>query len=139
MACGSAQAVAPTSEATGMRVRPLPPLPCVLLCAALAAAPAAAQTGGMCGPPLEPVLVVLVDSPQQVKSAAAGISRTRALVNEADTVIFADGRAVTSSLTSVSAHLNALGWASRKIEIAGAGSVPRAPIASAPGSRRRRG
>jgi hypothetical protein len=93
----------------------------------------------MCGPPSEPVLVVLVESPKLVQSAAAGISRARPLVNEADTVIFADGRVVSSSLASVSRQLNALGWASRKIEIAGAGSVPRAPIASAPGARRRRG
>lgn len=95
----------------------------------------------MCGPASEPVLLVLVESPQQVRAAADGISRARPLVNEADTVIFADGRAVTSNLASVSAHLNALGWASRKIEIVGAGSMPRGPIASAPGGRggRRRG
>jgi hypothetical protein len=109
-----------------------------LVLASLVAAPAAAA-GGMCGPADDPVLVVLVASAQQVKSAAAGLSRTRPLVNAADTVIFADGRAVTSSLESMSAHLNALGWASRKIEIAGAGSVPRAPIADATGARRRRG
>ena len=112
-----------------------------LICAALPAGAAAAQAGGMCGPPSEPVLLVLVESPQQVRAAADGISRARPLVNEADTVIFADGRAVTSNLASVSTHLNALGWASRKIEIVGAGSMPRAPIASAPNGRggRRRG
>ena len=109
-----------------------------LLVTALATVSAAAQTGGMCGAPSDAVLVVLVQSPQQVKSAADGLSKTRVLVNEADTVIYADGRAVTSSLDSVSRHLNALGWAKRKIEIAGAGSMPRAPLASAPGSGRRR-
>jgi hypothetical protein len=108
------------------------------LLATLSAAPAIAQTGGMCGPQSEPVLVVLVQSPQQVRAAADGISRTQPLVNAADTVIFADGRAVTSDLASVSAHLNALGWASRKIEIAGAGTSTRLPPASA-SSRRRRG
>jgi len=80
--------------------------------------------------------VVLVESPQQVRAAADGISRTRPLVNEADTVIFADGRAVTSSLASVSQHLNALGWARRKIEIAGAGTSTRLPPAA---TTRRRG
>jgi hypothetical protein len=111
-----------------------------LLCAALPAGAADAQ-GGMCGPASEPVLLVLVDSPQQVRGAADGLSRARPLVNEADTVIFADGRAVTSSLAAVSTHLNALGWASRKIEIVGAGSMPRAPIASTSNERggRRRG
>ncbi len=111
----------------------------VLLCATLWAAAANAQTGGMCGPPDGPVLVVLVESSRQVKEKAGGISRTRVLVNEADTVIFADGRAVTSNLASVSQHLNALGWANRRIEIAGAGSMPGAKVASAPGARRRRG
>jgi hypothetical protein len=111
-----------------------------LLFAALGAGSADAQ-GGMCGPANEPVLVVLVESPPQVRAAADDISRARPLVNEADTVIFADGRAVTSNLAAVSAHLNALGWASRKIEIVGAGSMPRAPIASASSGRggRRRG
>jgi hypothetical protein len=107
-----------------------------LLSALLGAAPGVAQTGGMCGPSSEPVLVVLVDSPQQVRATADGLSQTRPLVREADTVVFADGRAVTSSLASVSAHLNALGWASRKIEIAGAGTSTRLPPAS---STRRRG
>jgi hypothetical protein len=117
--------------------RQLRPIAFGLLFTAFCAHTSDAQSGGMCGPPSEPVLVVLVESPQQVRATADGISRTRPLVNEADTVIFADGRAVTSSLASVSTHLNALGWASRKIEIAGAGSVPRAPIASAPSGRRR--
>jgi hypothetical protein len=108
------------------------------LLAALAAGGAAAQVG-MCGPANDPVLLVLVESPQQVASAAEGISRARPLVNEADTVIFGDGRAVTSDLASVSAHLNRLGWAGRKIEIVGAGSMPADPIASAPGGGRRRG
>ena len=113
-------------------------LPLGLLVAMLATASADAQSGGMCGAPSEPVLLVLVQSPKDVKRAADGLSTTRVLVNEADTVIYADGRAVTSSLDSVSAHLNKLGWAKRKIEIAGAGSMPRAPIADAPGSGRRR-
>jgi hypothetical protein len=109
------------------------------LLAALAAGGAAAQ-GGMCGPANDPVLVVLVESPQQVRAAAEGISRARPLVSEADTVIFGDGRTVSSNLASLSAHLNRLGWATRKIEIVGAGSMPRGPIASAPGrGGRRRG
>jgi len=107
-----------------------------LLLTTLSAASAAAETGGMCGPRNEPVLVVLVESPQQVRAAAEGISRTRPLVNESDTVIFADGRVVTSSLASTSTHLNALGWASRPIEIAGAGTSTRLPPAS---TTRRRG
>ena len=66
----------------------------------------------------------------------AGLSKTPALVSTADTVIYADGRAVTSDLGSVSQHLNELGWASRPIEIVGAGTSTRLPPAS---TTRRRG
>jgi hypothetical protein len=51
-------------------------------------------------------------------------------------VIYADGRAVTSDLAAASGHLNALGWAERPIEIAGAGTSTRIPPA-APSQRRR--
>jgi hypothetical protein len=99
-------------------------------------APGAAAEGGMCGAPTGPVLVVLVESAPKVAAAASGLSKTRALVNTADTVIYADGRAVTSDLASISQHLNQLGWASRPIEIAGAGTSTRLPPAS---TTRRRG
>jgi hypothetical protein len=98
--------------------------------------PAAWAEAGMCGPPPSPVLLVLVESKARVPGAAAGLSPTRRLVDTADTVIYADGRAVTSDLAAVSAHLNALGWAERSIEIAGAGTSTRLPP-SAPARPRR--
>jgi hypothetical protein len=90
---------------------------------------AAAQNGGMCHAP-DPVLVVLVESAPKVGPAAAGLSRTPVLVEASDTVIYADGRAVTSDLAAISQHLNALGWAQRKIEIIGAGTSTRMPPAT---------
>lgn len=101
-----------------------------ILCAGEAQA-----SGQMCGPPPTPVLLVIVDSKARVPRAAAGLSSTRRLVDTADTVIYADGRAVTSDLGAISGHLNTLGWAERPIEIAGAGT--RLPPASP--SKRRRG
>lgn len=95
----------------------------------------------MCGPEPGPVLVVVVESKARVPGAAAGLSPAPRLVDTADTVIYADGRAVTSDLAAVSAHLNKLGWAERPIEIAGAGTSRR-PSPAPPGgssSRRRRG
>jgi hypothetical protein len=92
--------------------------------------------GGMCGAETGPVLVVLVESAPKVAPAAAGLSKSPRLVDTPDTVIYEDGRAVTSNLASVSAHLNALGWASRPIEIAGAGTSTRLPP---PSAGRRRG
>jgi hypothetical protein len=99
--------------------------------------PAAWASGQMCGPPAGPVLVVIVESQARVPKAAAGLSATRRLVDTADTVIYADGRAVTSDLGAISTHLNALGWAERPIEIAGAGTSTRLPPAAS--SKRRRG
>jgi hypothetical protein len=106
------------------------------LALALAVPSGAWAEAGMCGPPPAPVLLVLVESKARVPSAAAGLSRTRRLVDTADTVIYADGRAVTSDLAAASGHLNALGWAERPIEIAGAGTSTRIPPA-APSQRRR--
>jgi len=95
----------------------------------------------MCGAPTTPVLLVLVPSPERVAPAAEGLSRSPALVRSRDTVVFADGRVVTSDLTAASAHLNTLGWAERPIEIAGAGTSRRASPQdpSQPQRRRRRG
>ena len=99
-------------------------------------AAAAQASGNMCGPSREPVLLVLVESPARVTAAATGLSQAPLLVSTKDTRIHADGRAVTSDLAAVSAHLNALGWAERPIEIAGAGTSSRLPPAS-PAKRRR--
>ena len=95
------------------------------------------SSGGMCSAPPTPVLLVIVESKARVPSAATGLSKTRRLVETADTVIYADGRAVTSDLAAISGHLNKLGWAERPIEIAGAAGAAgtRLPPAS-PGRRR---
>jgi hypothetical protein len=110
-----------------------------ITCLALAflAAAEAWASSGMCSAPAPPVLLVLVESKSRVPSAASGLSSARRLVDTADTVIYADGRAVTSDLAAVSGHLNTLGWADRPIEIAGAGTSTRLPPASP--SKRRRG
>lgn len=101
-----------------------------ILCAGEAQA-----SGKMCGPPPTPVLLVIVESKARVPGAAAGLSKTRRVVETPDTVIYADGRAVTSDLAAISGHLNKLGWAERPIEIAGAGK--RLPPAGSPSKRRR--
>ena len=134
-ALSSSQVAGPTSEATGMR-RARRCLLVLGLSLTGFAGGVAAEAAGMCGAPTGPVLVVLVESAPKVAPAAAGLSKTRVLVNTADTVIYADGRAITSDLGSISEHLNKLGWATRPIEIVGAGTSTRRPPASTP---RRRG
>jgi hypothetical protein len=93
----------------------------------------------MCDTETGLVLVVIVEAPKQVAPAAADLSLAQKLVDTPDTVIFADGRAVTSDLAAVSAHLDELGWARRPIEIAGAGTSTRLPPPSATTKGRRRG
>jgi len=126
------QVAGAASEAEGMRGA----VQCLLVLALAGFAAGAAAQGGMCGSSPAPVLVVLVESAPKVHAAAASLSKAPVLVSGADTIIFADGRAVTSDLASISQHLNQLGWASRPIEIAGAGTSTRLPPAS---TTRRRG
>lgn len=131
---GPAQVPRVHAEAKGMRGFLLS-----LVLALCATGAARAETPGMCGPPDGPVLLVLVESAAKVAPSAAGLSTTRRLVDTKDTVIYADGRAVTSDLAAISTHLNTLGWAHRQIEIAGAGTSTRLPPPSASKGKRRRG
>jgi hypothetical protein len=110
-----------------------------LALAATAVDSASAAAPGMCDTETGLVLVVIVEAPKQVAPAAADLSLAQKLVDTPDTVIFADGRAVTSDLAAVSAHLDELGWARRPIEIAGAGTSTRLPPPSATTKGRRRG
>jgi len=74
---------------------------------------------GICDPGASPVMIVVVESPQKVKSASALWKTTPIVVQEAETVVFADGRIVTSRLEATGDHLQSLGWTHRKIEIVG--------------------
>jgi hypothetical protein len=86
----------------------------------------------MCEPGASPVMIVVVDSPEQVKSASALWKGTPILVEEPHTVVFADGRVVTSRVEAAGDHVQSLGWARRQIEIVGG-----LPAASGAWKRRR--
>jgi hypothetical protein len=77
-------------------------------------------------------MIVVVDSPEQVKAASALWKGTPILVEEAHTVVFADGRIVTSRVEAAGDHVQSLGWARRQIEIVGG-----LPAASGAWQRRR--
>ena len=81
--------------------------------------PAAAQAGEACDAGGGPgsVSLILVASPTQVHEFARA-TRGQILRKGSDTVVFTDGRVITSNASSASAHLNALGWADRRIEVA---------------------
>jgi hypothetical protein len=91
----------------------------LLLAAPLAAASAPATGAPQCntGPAGGSVAIVVVASPARVQQYAATVNGVPVLRREADTVIFADGRVVTANVGAVDRHLNALGWADRRIEI----------------------
>jgi len=90
------------------------------------------EPAGICEPGASPVMIVVVDSPEQVKAASALWKGTPILVEESHTVVFADGRVVTSRVEAAGDHVQALGWARRQIEIVGG-----LPAASGAWQRRR--
>lgn len=87
---------------------------------------------GICDPDSSPVMIVVVESPRQVKSAAAQWKTTPVLVKKPETVVFADGRIVTSRVEAMGDQLQSLGWTNRQIEIVGG-----LPAASGAWRRRR--
>jgi hypothetical protein len=64
-----------------------------------------------------PVSILILAGPQKVQEFAATIRDVPVAVRDAKTVIFRDGRVITSDAASATQHLNALGWGSRPIEI----------------------
>lgn len=94
-------------------------------------APAPGQVG-ICDPGSSPVMIVVVDSPRQVRSAAGLWKAAAVLRQDPETVVFADGRIVTSRLDATGGHLQSLGWQHRDIEIVGG-----LPAASGAWQRRR--
>jgi len=97
------------------------------------ASPGASEQAGICEPGEAPVTIVVVKSASKVRSAAALWESTPVVSQDAETVVFADGRIVTSRLEATGEHLESLGWAHRDIEIVGS------PAAATGAWQRRRG
>lgn len=87
---------------------------------------------GICDPASSPVMIVVVESPRRVKSASALWKTTPVVVEKPGTVVFSDGRIVTSQLEATGPLLQSLGWTHRDIEIVGG-----LPAASGAWQRRR--
>jgi hypothetical protein len=88
----------------------------------------------VCPPETGPVTVLIVDSERAVKSAAAQYTDEPILRRDAETVIFEDGRVITSKVEEVSHHLNELGWSGRELQLLG--SMPRRYASSGGGNWR---
>lgn len=97
------------------------------------ASPGASEQAGICEPGEAPVTIVVVKSASKVRSAAALWESTPVVAQDSETVVFADGRIVTSRLEATGEHLESLGWAHRDIEIVGS------PAAATAAWQRRRG
>ena len=74
---------------------------------------------GICDPGAAPVIIVVVPSPKKVESASELWKATPIVARDPETVVFADGRIVTSRLEATGDHLQTLGWTHRDIEIVG--------------------
>jgi hypothetical protein len=83
---------------------------------------ASAQQGEVCerkpAASRGPISLVILASGAKVRELAASVKDTPVVARDANTVIFADGRVITADVASAGEHLNALGWGSRRIDIA---------------------
>jgi hypothetical protein len=91
------------------------------LAAFLLSTPIWAQDGASCSAAAAPsgpnISLILLASPERVHTLAASLTNAEVIVRDAKTVIFTDGRVISADVGSVGDHLNALGWAERKIEV----------------------
>jgi hypothetical protein len=97
--------------------RPLASAIAALAWIASGAGPAAAD--GSCRlPPNLPVSLVILQNGQKVRELAASVRDARVVRRDANTVVFDDGRVITSDVSAAGDHLNALGWGDRRIDVA---------------------
>jgi hypothetical protein len=89
----------------------------------------------VCPPDTGPVTVLIVNSERSVKSGAAQYPDLPILHRDPKTVVFEDGRVITSDVEAVSDHLNQLGWSGRPLELVG--SMPRQYASSGGGDWRK--
>jgi len=91
--------------------------------AASAGSGASCEVGGSGGP----VSLYILQSPERVQAFAASVKGVPVVVRKPATVVFGDGRVVTSDVESAGELLNELGWGRRRIEIAASFGSRRAP------------
>ena len=91
---------------------------CLLLasCLVLAGAPLRARGASECDLS-GPVSLLILQSGVRVHEFARSVRGADVIARDSSTVIFGDGRVVTSDVESATRHLNALGWGGRPIEI----------------------
>lgn len=104
-----------TTESREMR--PLHRAPTAWVVAMALWAGAAASAGEVCEPaPTGAVSVIVLQSASAVQELGSALRGT-VILRDATTVIFRDGRVISSDVAKVGDHLTALGWESRPIEM----------------------
>jgi len=90
---------------------------CGILASSLLWLASAAGAGETCEPASTgPVSLILLQSASAVHELA-GALRGRVITRDATTVVFADGRIISSDVGKVGDHMNALGWSARSIDM----------------------
>lgn len=91
----------------------------------LAAAPAVANE--VCEPSSGPVSLVILSSPTQVYEYARATAHGVPVVAHGPaTVVFQDGRVISSDVEAVGRHLNELGWSTRSVNVVASFAAQRA-------------
>ena len=77
-------------------------------------------------PSTGPVSLMILKGPTEVKELALALDRGVPVVaRDAGTVVFQDGRVITSDVEGAGRHLNRLGWAERPIRVVASFSASR--------------
>ena len=90
------------------------------LACALASGPAdeARAAGAVCeSKPTGSVMLLILPTQKKVHDYAASLSHIPVVARDKTTVVFQDGRVVTSDVGRAGEHLNALGWATLRLEV----------------------
>lgn len=97
----------------------------------------ASEPAGACAIPYTgPVAIVLVRSGQAFANAASEHASVGIVYETDDTVIFEDGRVITTHLENVGEHLSLLGWAENSMQILGAGASQTSRLAAGQSGQR---
>ena len=80
---------------------------------------AARADGASCDlPPNVPVSLIVLQSERKVQELARSVRNASIVRGDRATVVFDDGRVITSDVSAAGEHLNELGWGNRRIEFA---------------------
>jgi len=85
-----------------------------------------ARAGEVCEVPSSgPVALVILASGAKVHQYAKTLEGS-VVRQDAETVIFHDGRVITADVEAAGRHLNALGWGGRRVDVVASFAAPRA-------------